>query len=180
VRRPFSTPLTRRVFVAIALCTPALLSGCGFVGDLLEPKVSHEKLEEALTDWLADNDIEANEVHCPDNQALTKGNRFECTCEVHGNELPVSVEVTDAATGTVEWKPKYMALTRAGVEAKVSKRPRFADHQIEIDCHDPVWISIPDSDWTCDLRDIDEDRSYVATLHFVDGDGNYEIKIVDN
>lgn len=145
--------------------------------DFLKPKVSQEKLETALEKWLVDHQIEAKAIHCPDNQLMEDGNKFECTCEVHGAEIPVSVEVTDAKSGTVEWKPKYTTLTGEQFAAEIRANPNFQGHQLEVTCSDPVLVSIPDSKWTCEIIDKnDGDKVYVSTITFTDGEGTHNIE----
>ena len=149
------------------------LSAC----DLLQPKVSREKLESALKDWLVTHDLEATDIHCPDNQKLEKGNTFECTCKVHGTDIPVRVEVTDPASGTVEWKPKYMTMKGEEFAKEIRANDAFKDHKIEVTCTDKVLVSIPDSEWDCEFVDRnDGDKQYAAKVTFTNGDGGHDLK----
>lgn len=161
--------------------TPLLLAAallCTTACDFLQPKVSQQKLEAALTDWLKEHDLEASDIHCPDNQLLEKGNVFECTCKVHGTDIPVRVEVTDASSGTVEWKPKYVTLTGEQFAKEVRERPNFAEHDVEITCSDKVLVSIPDSTWTCEIVDKgDGNKAYTATIEFTDGEGTHNMNV---
>lgn len=159
-----------------ALLSAALVlaaSGC----DLLQPKVSQAKLEEALKAWLVDHDLEAKEIHCPDNQKMEKGNVFECTCEVHGATIPVRVEVTDPTSGTVEWKPKYLTMKGEEFAKEIKARPQYAKHDLTIKCSDKVLVSIPDSEWTCDITDNTDKKTYVGTVKFTDGEGTHDLNI---
>ena len=147
----------------------------GSVGcDLLQPKVSQKEMESALADWLESHDLVATDIHCPDNQKMEKGNVFECTCKVHDQEIPVSVEVTDPGTGTVEWKPKYLTMKGEELAKEIKGKPEFAGHDVTVTCSDKVFVSVPDSEWTCDVVDNnDGGKAFVATLKFNDGEGNH-------
>ncbi len=152
-----------------------MLGGC----DFLEPKVSQEKLEAALKAWLLDHKLEAKEIHCPDDQKMVNGNSFECTCEVHGTQIPVSVKVTDAETGEVQWEPKYTTLTGEQAAEEIRANPNFAGHDLEVTCSDAVLVSIPDSKWTCEIIDKnDGNKPYVSTVTFTDGEGTHNIESV--
>jgi hypothetical protein len=137
--------------------------------------ISRAKLEKALTSWLENHDLKADSVTCPDGEPADVGHQFECTCKVHGADIPVSVTVTDAE-GTVSWEPKFLTLPRAAVEAEIAGHPNLAGHDVKIDCHDPVWVSIPDSEWTCDI--IDDGVPHVATIKFTDGQGKHSMHVV--
>ena len=160
----------RATSIALASLLSLGLFGC----DLLQPKVSQKELQDALANWLKDHDLEANEIHCPDNQKMEKGNVFECTCKVHDQEIPVRVEVKDPSTGTVEWKPKYLTMKGEELAKEIKAKPEFAEHEVSVTCSDKVFVSIPDSEWKCDVVDKnDGGKAYVATLKFNDGEGNH-------
>lgn len=144
--------------------------------DFLKPKISQDKLESALTSWLEGHDLEAKEIHCPDDQPAEKGHTFECTCQVHGAEIPVSVQVLDES-GTVQWEPKYLTLKKDSVEVEIAKSELLKGHDVKIDCHDPVWVSIPDSEWKCEVTDNSDSKQYVATVKFNDGKGNHDLNL---
>ena len=161
--------------LVFAISTAMLASaGC----DLLQPKVSKSELEQALRDWLTSNELVAKTVSCPDDQPMKKGHTFECTAEVHGTDIPVAVEVTDPSTGMVEWKPKFLTVKRDSFEQEVAANPAFVGHDLKLDCHDAVWVSIPESEWKCDITDRgDGDKQYIAVITFSDGEGTHAIEI---
>jgi len=161
-----------RLSLGLAACSVLTLAACD-----LTPKISQEKLESALVDWLKAHDMAAKEIHCPDDQPMVDGHEFECTCEVHGADIPVHVTVSDAKAGTVEWKPKYMTVKRENVEKEIMGKPEFAAHDLKVDCHDPVWMSIPDSEWKCEIVDNSDNSKYQATIKFTDGEGTHEMKL---
>ncbi len=150
----------------------ALQPGC----DFLKPKISQQKLEEALKDWLEDHEIEADGIHCPGDQPADVGHTFECRCEVKGKEIPVSVNVTDDK-GSVEWKPKYLTLKNDAVVEELANGQLLKGHDVKIECADPVWVSIPESEWTCDVTDNSDGKKYVATIKFNDGEGKHDMKL---
>ncbi len=158
----------RRV-ASIALVL-ALLPAC----ELFEQKVAKDKLEAELAKWLKQNDLEASKVTCPDNQKMEKGNVFECSCIVADIEVPVRVEVTDPAAGTVEWTAKYTTVTDDTIEHDVPKLPELAGRNLTIDCATPVLVSVPQSKWTCDVTDVAAGNlAMVLTITFEDGEGTY-------
>ncbi len=161
-----------RLVLTLSAGLPALVAACD-----LTPKISQDKLEGALTDWLKDHQLVAKEIHCPDDQPMVDGHTFECTCQVHGADIPVDVTVTDAKQGTVEWKPKYLTLRRDDMEKEILAKPQFAAHDLKIDCHDPVWMSIPDSEWKCEIVDNSDNTKYEALIKFTDGEGTHEMKV---
>lgn len=163
--------------LAALLLLPIALSGCEQIKAALLNQVSSSELEGHLAEWLKDHDLEAKEIHCPDGQKIEVGNTFECTCQVHGTEIPVTVRVTDSA-GSLEWEPKYLTITRENVEEEIASKPEFAGHHLDIDCHDPVWVSIPDSEWDCEVTDPDDGgKQFKATVKFLDGEGTHEMTV---
>jgi hypothetical protein len=143
--------------------------------ELLQPKVSKEKMEAELAAWLKSNDLEATSIVCPDNQKLEKGNVFECTCKIEGIDVPVSVEVTDAVAGTVEWKTKYTTVKDTQIEAGIPALPELAGRTVVVDCPDKVLVSVPNSEWKCNAVDqAQPDAALEVKLKFNDGEGNYE------
>lgn len=162
---------------ASALLFFALAVMPGLVGCDLTPKISQSKLEGALTDWLDEHQLEAKAIHCPGDQPMVDGHAFECTCEVHGAEIPVNVTVTDAKQGTVQWEPKYLTMRGEEVEKEILAKPEFAEHDLDVDCHDPVWMSIPGSQWACEITDMSDGKKYQATVKFVNGEGTHEMKV---
>ena len=173
--------MTRRaVPLLLSLCASLTLAstGCQKIFEALQPKVTQAELETWLTDWLEDHDMVAEDIHCPGDQPLEQDHSFECTCKVHGTDIPVSVTVTDAANGVVEWEPKYLTVPRSAVEQEIMDKPELAGHDLAIDCHDPVWISIPDSEWKCEITDNgDGGKKFVATILFVDDEGTHKMSI---
>ena len=161
-----------RFALALAISVVSL-SGC----DFMQPKVSQEKLEAALSEWLVSHDMEAHDIHCPDNQLMEKGNVFECTCKVHGTDIPVSVKVTDPASGTVEWKPKYTTLKGEVFAEEIRSNDAFKTHDITVTCTDKVLVSIPDSQWDCEIVDKnDGNKVYAAQVTFKNGEGGHDVK----
>lgn len=159
---------------ALPIALVSLLTFGSIGCDLLQPKVSQKEMEAALADWLKSHDMVATDIHCPDNQLMEKGNVFECTCKVHDQEIPVSVEVTDPSTGMVEWKPKYLTMKGEELAKEIKAKPEFAEHDVTVTCADKVFVSIPKSEWTCDVVDNnDGGKAFVATLTFNDGEGNH-------
>ena len=160
---------------ALLLASPLLLlvPAC----DFLTPTVSNQKLEAALEQWLIEHEMEAHDIHCPDGEKLEKGNVFECTCQVHGTDIPVRVEVTDPSSGTVEWKPKYLTLHAEDFIAEVKENDAFKGHDLEITCTDKVLVSIPDSKWECQIVDKGAgNKAFAATVTFTDGQGAHNIE----
>jgi hypothetical protein len=146
-------------------------TGC----DWLTPKVSKEKLETELAAWLKTNELEASEIVCPDNQVLEKGNVFECNCKIDGIDVPVRVEVTDPASGTVEWTTKYTTVKDTQIETSIPALPELAGRSVRVDCPKKVLVSVPDSEWKCDaVDDAQPDVALQVVLTFKDGQGNYE------
>jgi hypothetical protein len=140
--------------------------------------VSRAQLEDALSAWLVEHDLDARGVACPGDEPLTAGHTFDCECEVHGTTIPVAVTVTDPERGTVEWQPKYLTLPREAVEAQIRASRAFSEQDLTLDCKDAVWVSIPQSQWRCDITDRgDGGRRYVAVVMFLDGEGDNTIKI---
>lgn len=159
--------------VVLFATTFLLVSAC----DFLQPKVSQQKLEDALEQWLIEHDLEAHDIHCPDNQLMENGNTFECTCMVHEVDIPVKVTVTDATNGTVEWEPKYKTLHADEFVAEVKAHDAFSGHSVDITCSDKVLVSIPDSIWDCEIVDRnDGNKAYAAKVTFTDGDGTHNMK----
>lgn len=143
--------------------------------ELLENKVSKEKLEAELASWLKSNELEASEIVCPDNQKLEKGNVFDCNCKIAGVDVPVRVEVTDPATGAVEWQAKYTTVKDTQIESAIPALPELAGRTIQVDCPGKVLVSVPGSEWKCDATDqAQPDVALQVTLEFTDGEGNYE------
>ncbi|MFV8755126.1 DUF4333 domain-containing protein [Nannocystaceae bacterium ST9] len=140
--------------------------------ELLENKVAKDKLEAELEAWLEKNDLKASEIVCPDNQKMEKGNVFECNCKIGGIDVPVRVEVTDAAEGTVEWQTKYTTVKHTQIESGVPALPELAGRSITVDCPDEVLVSVPGSEWKCDA--VDAGIPMLLTLKFTDGEGTYE------
>lgn len=146
--------------------------------DFLTPKVSAEKLEAELTKWLADQGLTATAASCPDNQKLEKGNRLECTCTVDGVEIPVAVEVIDPSDGTVKWEPKYTTVKKDQLEGSIRSLPELDGHDVAIDCHKQVFVSVPDSAVECDLTDNSTNEAFVVNLTFSDDKGSYNLDVV--
>ena len=169
----------RPLLLLLPICaTLTFASGCDKILDMLKPKVTQAELEGWLTDWLKEHDMVAEGIHCPGDQPLEQGHTFECTCKVHGTDIPVTVTVTDADQGIVEWEPKYLTVPRAAVEKEIMGKPELAGHELEIDCHDAVWVSIPESEWKCEIVDkADGDKKYVATVVFADGEGTHTMSV---
>jgi len=168
---------------ALALLLPLCLTltaatGCDKLVDFLQPKVTQVELETWLAEWVEDHDMVAEDIHCPGDQPLTQGHSFECTCKVHGTDIPVAVTIADAEQGIVEWEPKYLTVPRASVEEEIMAKPDFEGHNLSIDCHDAVWVSIPESEWQCEITDKnDGDKKYTATVTFVDGEGTHKMAV---
>ena len=159
--------------LSIALVSLLTLGSAGC--DLLQPKVSQKEMEKALADWLKGHDLVATDIHCPDNQLMEKGNSFECTCVVHEQKIPVSVTVTDPSTGSVEWKPKFLTMKGEELAKEIKGKPEFSGHDIDVTCSDKVFVSVPDSEWKCDVVDKNAgNQAFVATLKFSDGEGKHD------
>jgi hypothetical protein len=159
-----------RRILPFSLLALTLVPAC----ELFEQKVSKDKLEAELAKWLKDHDLEASKITCPDNQKMEKGNVFECSCIVADIEVPVRVEVTDPAEGTVEWTTKYTTVTDDTIERDVPNLPELAGRNLTIDCTTAVLVSVPQSKWTCDVTDIAAGNlAMVLTITFEDGEGTY-------
>ena len=164
--------MRRALLPAFSLALVLAGTGC----DFLNSTVPQDWLEGNLEEWLKDHDMEAHDIHCPDGEPWKKDHTFECTCQVHGTDIPVTVTVTDPGTRAVAWEPKYVTLKREDMEKEIETNPNLAEHDLELDCHEKVWVSIPDSVWTCDVTDKSDGKKYLATVTFTDGNGMHNIK----
>ena len=150
------------LFIAISMLLA--LAGC-------QPKVSADTLEGELIQWLAEQGLTASEATCPDRQKLVGGHEFECTIIVDEVEIPVRVEVINPSTGVVAWTPKYKTFTRQQIEDSIRALPELAGRELAFDCHETVFVSVPNSTIACDVIDQGSAQAYVATFEFTDDQG---------
>ena len=137
-------------------------------------------MEAALDEWFKNHDLEATDIHCPENQKMETGNVFSCTGDVHGVEVPVFVEVTDASTGRVEWKPKFHTMKGEEFASEIKANDAFKDHDIDVTCTDKVMVSVPKSTWKCEIVDKNEgNKVFDTTVTFTDGKGTHDIAWVE-
>jgi Domain of unknown function (DUF4333) len=136
----------RLATIITLLLTAALLAGCTVtVGarDTVDPA----RVSASLTRWLEDQspDVRVGSIACPSGVKLTKGRTFECTADMEGAQLPVTVTLTHVDTDKgeydVSFEPaKALINTDKAAEALRSNLPDKVNLELAgatVDCGTP-------------------------------------------
>jgi Domain of unknown function (DUF4333) len=136
----------RLVTIITLLLVAAMLAGCTVTVGARDT-VDQARVSGSLTRWLKDRfpDVRVGSIACPSEVQLTAGKSFECTADMDGAELPITVTLThvdsDKGEYDVSFEPakalidtdKAVEELRSNLPAKITFEPASAT----VDCGTP-------------------------------------------
>lgn len=94
---PASGRSARLATIVTLLLAAAVLAGCTItVGDRARDTVDPARVSASITRWLNElyPGLQVGSIACPGQVKLTAGRTFECTADVEGAQLPITVTLT--------------------------------------------------------------------------------------
>jgi hypothetical protein len=175
----------RLATIITLLLAAALLAGCTVtVGgrDTVDPA----RVSASLTRWLQARspDVRVGSITCPGGVKLTAGGTFQCTADMEGAQLPITVTLTHVDTDKgeydVSFKPaKALINTDKVVEDLRSNLPikvAFDLASATIDCGTPrVRVVEVGETIECTVSKGDARHVVRAVIEDVDGTGHFEL-----
>jgi Domain of unknown function (DUF4333) len=97
-----------RLATIITLLAAALLGGCTItIGgrDTVDPA----RMSDSITRWLQEQfpDLRVGSIACPSKVKLTAGETFQCTADMEGAQLPITVTLTHVDTDKGEYDSSF-------------------------------------------------------------------------
>jgi hypothetical protein len=175
----------RLATIITLLLTAALTAGCTVtVGarDTVDPA----RVSAALTRWLQDRspEVRVGSITCPRGVKLTAGGTFQCTADMEGAQLPITVTLTHVDTDKgeydVSFEPaKALINTDKLVENLQSNLPvkvGFDLASATVDCGTPrVRVVEVGGEIECTVSKGDARHVVRAVIEDVDGTGHFEL-----
>ena len=107
---PASGRSGRLATIVTLLLAAAVLAGCTItIGDRARDTVDPARVSASITRWLNDRypEVQVGSIACPSQVKLTAGRSFECTADVEGAQLPITVTLTHVDTDKGEYDSSY-------------------------------------------------------------------------
>lgn len=111
---------------AVLLLAAATLAGCSAEVTIGGGTVDSDRTADAVGKYLHDAvpDVQVGSVTCPKDVKVAEGASFQCTAEVAGSQLPVTVTLSHVKDGeyTYELKPAKALIDSDKVRAEIQSR----------------------------------------------------------
>ena len=111
---------------AVLMLAAALLAGCSAEVTIGGGTVDSDRTADAVGKYLHDAvpDVQVGSVTCPEDVKVAEGATFQCTADVAGSQLPVTVTLSHVKNGdyTYELKPAKALIDTDKVRAEIQSR----------------------------------------------------------
>lgn len=145
--------LRARTPIAVALLAAAgFTAACSSAGEQVADKVNEEAAKRLE---VSKDDIETT---CPDDAEAKKGNTFECTIDIEGQDLPASIEFTsdDEFTFSFEGEAFTKDEFEDQLKAELASEEWLGTEIAELDCPGETFVVIAaDETVNCDGTDVE-------------------------
>jgi Domain of unknown function (DUF4333) len=177
----------RLVTIITLLLAAAVLAGCTItVGG--RDTVDQAHVSASLTRWLKGRfpDVRVGSIACPSEVQLTAGRSFECTADMDGAELPITVTLThvdsDKGEYDISFEPaKALIDTDTAVEELRSNLPAkvtFEPASATVDCGTPR-VRVVEVGGTIECTVSDGDARHVVRVVIEDVAGTARFELAD-
>ncbi len=126
---------------AVVLLAAVLLAGCSAEVTIGDNTVDSDRTAEAVGSYLRQQvpDAQVGSVACPEDVKVAEGASFQCTAEVAGSQLPVTVTLSHVKDGdyTYELKPAKALIDIDKVRAEIKSRLPAQAAAATVDCGTP-------------------------------------------
>ncbi|TCC10299.1 DUF4333 domain-containing protein [Kribbella soli] len=120
----------------------AVLAGCSAEVTVGGGTVDSDRTAAAVTTYLREHvpDIQVGAVSCPKDVKVAEGKTFQCTADVAGTQLPVTVTLSHVTDGdyTYELKPAKALIDTGKVVTEIRSRLPAQAAGASIDCGTPL------------------------------------------
>lgn len=125
----------------VVLLVAALLAGCSAEVTIGDNTVDSKRTADAVGSYLREQvaDVEVGNVACPEGVEVAEGATFQCTAEVAGSQLPVTVTLSQVTDGnyTYELKPAKALIDIDKVVTEIRSRLPAQAAAARVDCGTP-------------------------------------------
>lgn len=167
--------MTRRIPWAVVVLA---LGACKFEASCGGSTVNTDNAEKLIAGTLKDQIGVDTKVSCPGSVKAKSGDTFECTAQVDGVDLVITVEQT-SDTGDVSYRVSRGYLFSELLEQNVTEKLGSSGILAKVDCGPRFRLSKPGSSFTCTATDT-TGQTGTIDVEVTSADGNISWKLREN